>query len=59
MKKKFEKQKDATSQEQFGKALKQRGVTGYAGLLSALKERTGAAQVKATLSVNRKLVLLY
>ncbi|MBI4824826.1 MAG: DUF1016 domain-containing protein [Nitrospirae bacterium] len=34
-------------------------MTGYAELLSALKERIRSAQFKAALSVNRELVLLY
>ena len=33
--------------------------TGYAALLSSLKERIRAAQVKAALSVNRELIRLY
>ena len=33
--------------------------TGYAELLAALKERVATARVRAALSVNRELVLLY
>ena len=36
-----------------------KGVVGYAELLSSLKERIRAAQIKAALSVNRELMLLY
>jgi predicted nuclease of restriction endonuclease-like (RecB) superfamily len=36
-----------------------KGVVGYAELLSNLKERIRTAQIRAALSVNRELVLLY
>jgi replication-associated recombination protein RarA len=35
-----------------------KGVTSYAELLSTLKERIRASQVRAALSVNREMVLL-
>lgn len=40
-------------------AVDDKRVVGYAELLSSLKEQIRAAQIKAALSVNRELVLLY
>ena len=33
--------------------------SGYAGLLTRVKERVRTAQIKAALSANRELILLY